>query len=248
MTLSERNVKIIVAYDGSGFFGFQLQPVEPTVQGVLESALKLILGSCIRVHGSGRTDAGVHAVAQAVSFRTTCPIPVEKLIKALNGILPPTVRIKSVEEVESGFHARYSATGKHYRYLFRHQCEPSAFLARYFCQIEQRLDFAAMKRAAGIFVGEHDFSAFAKSGNRVENPVRVIYAVDLSEKDRVIAFDICGSGFLHNMVRNMARALILVGEGRMEPEEIGELYRNQDRRRLGPPAPAGGLYLMKVMY
>ncbi len=239
---------MIVTYDGSAFFGFQLQPGVPTVQGVLESAAEAALGEKTRVVGSGRTDTGVHALGQVAGLKIRCPIPVDKFIKAMNGILPQSVRVRSVEEAEAGFHPRFSATSKTYWYLIRMVKEPSPFLERFFCQIQGDLDLEAMRAGAELFVGEHDFSAFTKSPARFKDPVRKILQADLTREGEVITFAVTGTGFLHNMVRNMARALILIGKGELRPTELCELYRNQDRRRLGLPAPAGGLYLMRVMY
>lgn len=248
MTKPLRHLKLIVTYDGSGYFGFQLQPDVPTVQGDLEKALGLILKEQVRVHGSGRTDTGVHALGQVALIRTASPFPVDKFIKALNGVLPPAIHVTSVEEAPAEFHPRFSAVGKSYRYLFRRVRERSPFLERYFCQVEGDLDIGSMREGAALFVGEHDFSSFTRSPDTKENPVRKIMSADVTENGEVIAFDVIGNGFLHNMVRNMSRALLLIGRHEMEPQEIVELYRNQDRRRLGPPAPASGLYLMKVMY
>lgn len=237
-----------VTYDGSAFFGFQIQPGVPTIQAELERALGRILGHQVRVHGSGRTDTGVHALGQVILVQTECPIPVDKLIVALNGALPPSIRIRQIAEAAPGFHPRFSARAKHYRYLFREVAERSPFLERHFCQVEALLDLAAMEQGAARFVGEHDFSAFTRSPAGKENPVRTILDSRLAREGAAIAFDVVGTGFLHNMVRNMAKALLLIGLHKMEPHEIPELYRNQDRRRLGSPAPAAGLYLMRVMY
>jgi tRNA pseudouridine38-40 synthase len=239
---------MIVTYDGSAFFGFQIQPTGPTVQGILESALENILGEKVRVHGSGRTDTGVHALGQVVSFKTWCPIPVDKLIQAMNRTLPKAVRIRSVEEVDPEFHARFSAKSKMYRYLIKPVTEPSPFLERFVCQVECSLNRERMRAGVGEFPGTHDFSSFTKSPAGLRDPVREIFQADIHQDGDVIIFDVIGSGFLHNMVRNMAKALILIGSSRMDPHEIQELYRNQNRSRLGAPASPGGLYLMKVMY
>lgn len=248
MTNPLRHLKLIVTYDGSGYFGFQLQSNVPTIQGDLEKALGVVLGEVVRVHGSGRTDTGVHALGQVVLIRTTRLIPVDKLIKALNGVLPPAIHVASVEESSPEFHPRFSAEGKSYRYLFKRVRERSPFFERYFCQIVGNVDTGRMREGAAMFVGEHDFSSFTRSPDTKENPIRKIMSADVTENGDEIVFDVTGNGFLHNMVRNMAQALLLIGRHKMEPHEIVELYRNQDRRRLGPPAPAAGLYLMRVMY
>jgi len=248
LTRALRTLKITVTYDGSAFFGFQIQPSLPTVQAELERALGLILSESVRIAGSGRTDTGVHAVGQVVSLQTCCPIPVEKLIFAVNGALPVTIRVISVEETEPAFHARFSAKSKHYRYLIQVVRERSPFLERFYHQVDVPLDVDRMNQGARRFLGAHDFSAFTKSPGKLEDPVRQILESNVSQTGQTIFYDVVGTGFLHNMVRNMSKALILIGSGKMEPDEIDELYRNQDRKRLGAPASPGGLYLMRVMY
>ena len=248
MTLAQRNLKLIVTYDGSGFFGFQYQVGVPTVQATLEQAASAILRENVRVVGSGRTDTGVHALGQVATVRTGCPIPVDKLRLAMNNGLPESVRVLSIEEVPDEFHPRFSAKGKQYRYVIQPVKRFSPLLARLSCQVEEPLDLAAMQEGATRFPGEHDFSAFTRSPDRYENPHRLILDARIGQEGSALVFDVTGTGFLHNMVRNMAKALILIGQHRMMPQEIDELYRNQDRTRLGAPAPPGGLYLMKVMY
>ncbi|PKL48948.1 MAG: tRNA pseudouridine(38-40) synthase TruA [Candidatus Riflebacteria bacterium HGW-Riflebacteria-2] len=246
--MTARYLKLFVTYDGSAFSGWQYQPHLPTVQGELERVIKLITGEKCRAVGAGRTDTGVHAVEQVVLLRTECPIPVEKLIIGMNGALPGAVRVSRAEEADEGFHPCFSARGKHYRYLFRLVKTASPFLERFFWQIDRQPDIEKMQAAAGEFIGEHDFAAFAKSPRQYESTVRKILETSVSLDHEVITFDVIGTGFMHNMVRNMAKAIYLVGYGEMQVEEIDELYRNQNRRRLGAPAPPGGLYLMKVMY
>lgn len=248
LTNPTRYIKLLVTYDGSAFFGWQYQPHLATVQGELERVIKLITGEKCRAVGAGRTDTGVHAVEQVVLFRTECPIPVEKLIIGMNGALPGTLRVSRAEEADESFHPCFSACGKHYRYLFRLVKTSSPFLERFFWQLTRQPDIEKMRIAAGEFIGEHDFAAFAKSPRQYESTVRRILKTSVSQDQEVITFDVIGTGFMHNMVRNMTKALQLVGNGEMQVEEIQELYRNQSRQRLGAPAPPGGLYLMKVMY
>lgn len=249
LTNEMRYIKLIVTYDGSAFFGYQYQPNIPTVQGELEKAFKLITrGEESRAVGAGRTDTGVHAIEQVVLFKTRCPIPIEKLIIGLNSAIPGSLRISRAEEVNEDFHPCFSASGKHYRYLWRLVKEPSPFYERFYWQLTKCPDIEKMKEAAKFYIGEHDFAAFAKSPHQYESTFRNILQAELSLKDDILQFDVVGTGFMHNMVRNMARGLYLVGTDQMIAEEILELYRNQDRRKLGAPAPPGGLYLMKVMY
>ncbi len=248
MTKTARYIKLAVTYDGSAFFGYQYQPERPTVQGELERVIRLITGEKSRAVGAGRTDTGVHAVEQVVLFRTECPIPIEKLIIGLNGALPGALRICRAEEVNEDFHPCFSARGKHYRYLYRLVNQKSPFLERFFWQLDRHPDIKVMQQAAELYVGEHDFASFAKSPHQYESTVRSILETSVTQHNEIIQFDVTGTGFMHNMVRNMAKALMLIGFGEMRAEEIPELYRNQNRRRLGAPAPPGGLYLMKVMY
>ncbi len=249
LTNKVRYIKLIVTYDGSAFFGYQYQPGVLTVQGELERAFKLITrGEESRAVGAGRTDAGVHAIEQVALIRTRCPIPLEKLIIGLNSAISKSLRISRAEEVEEGFHPCFSARGKHYRYLWRLVDDLSPFYERFYWQTTEQLEIDKMKEAAKIYIGEHDFAAFAKSPEQYESTVRNILEAEISLKEDILQFDVIGTGFMHNMVRNMARALYLIGTNQMTAEEIKELYRNHDRRKLGAPAPPGGLYLMKVMY
>jgi tRNA pseudouridine38-40 synthase len=239
---------MIVAYDGSSFSGFQLQPGVPTIQGELEKAAGSILDERVRVSGSGRTDTGVHALGQVVTFKTACPIPIDKLIVSMNRLLPGSIRIRSIESAADDFHARFSAKGKQYRYLIKSVQAASPFLERFFFQVPHPLDLDRMKSGAAEYLGLHHFGSFTKSPDPQEDLNREIYESRITLEGDVIVYDVVGSGFLHNMVRNMVKALVLLGLQKMQPGEITELYRNQDRRRLGAPAPPGGLYLMKVMY
>lgn len=249
LTLKPRYIKLIVTYDGSAFNGYQYQPDVPTVQGELERAFKLITrGEESRAIGAGRTDAGVHAIGQVVLFTTTCPIPLEKLIIGLNSAIPGSLRISRAEEVEEGFHPCFSARGKHYRYLWKLVNEPSPFYERFYWQLTKCPDIELMKEAAKLYVGEHDFASFAKSPQQYESTFRNILKSEITLIDDILQFDVVGTGFMHNMVRNMAKVLYLIGTNQMAKEEIEELYRNQDRHRVGAPATPGGLYLMKVMY
>jgi tRNA pseudouridine38-40 synthase len=248
LTLRTRYIKMTVTYDGSAFFGYQYQPDKPTVQGELERALELITKECSRCTGAGRTDTGVHAVEQIVLFRTRCPIPLDKLIIGVNRAISSFLRVSRAEEVEEAFHPCFSAKSKHYRYLFLRVKEPSPFFERYYWQITESLDTELMSLAAKQFIGEHDFASFAKTPSKYDSTVRNIIDSYVTIKDDFIIFDVIGEGFMHNMVRNLAKALYLIGTGRMQSEKIKELYLNHDRRLLGAPAPPNGLYMMKVMY
>ena len=251
------NIRLIVAYDGTDFNGWQRQPNAPTVQGRIESALAGITGEPVKLHGSGRTDAGVHALHQVANFKTDCHIPCANLLKALNNILPPSLRIKKVEEVPDSFHARHDARSKTYRYRILLAPVASPFLSRFVYHYPHPLDLPPMAAAARLFEGEHDFTSFAGSVGAVHEPplpgranVRTIFSSRFlwRPKTSILVYDVRGSGFLHHMVRNIVGTLIEVGRGKLQPNDIPEILAARDRSRAGPTAPASGLCLVAVEY
>jgi tRNA pseudouridine38-40 synthase len=257
-----RNLKIILAYDGAGFSGWQVQPERRTVQGALAEALARLTGEPVMPQGSGRTDAGVHALAQVATVAVAVPIPVANLRMALNHILPPSIRVVEVEEVPPDFHARTSAVAKTYRYrIFRGQvCPP--FLARYVYHHPWPLDEQAMAAAAPLVGGEHDFTSFAavdperiqriaaaETGAAGPSNVRTIFASDFCREGEELVYTVRGSGFLHHMVRNLIGTFLLVGKGTLSPAEIPRILAAVSRSaNPGATAPASGLYLVKVEY
>jgi tRNA pseudouridine38-40 synthase len=258
-----RNFRVVLSYDGTEFSGWQVQPGLVTVQGELQAALGRICGETPLPQGSGRTDAGVHALGQVASFELESPIPAGNLHRALNRTLPEAVRVLSVEPMPEGFHARHSAVGKWYEYrLFQGEiCSP--FAARYVWAVQWRLDLERMQRAAAMMVGEQDFTSFAATDadksqreDRVDgrdsvgvNPVKRIFSSEWSwwEPD-VMVYRVHGSGFLHHMVRNMVGTFVDVGRGALEPEAMAEILAAKQRRAAGPTAPASGLFLLRVDY
>ena len=249
-----RNLKLILAYDGAEFSGWQVQPDTTTVQGTLASAIGRLTGEKVLPQGSGRTDAGVHALAQVVTFVTESSVPSENFVKALNDILPASVRVLSVEEMPPEFHARHSAREKTYRYrIYRGGiCPP--FLARYVWHYPYPLDEGAMTGAAKFVVGEKDFTSFAavdpergKDGEIVSN-VRTIFRSDWSRDAEEFVYTVRGSGFLHHMVRNLVGTFILIGRGRLQIEDVTRILAAKDRSATGATAPASGLYLVGVEY
>ena len=250
--LPVRNLKLTLAYDGHEFFGWAIQPDRPTVQGTLVETLSKITGEKVRLHGSGRTDAGVHALGQVAHFKTRSPIPPENLQRALNALLPASIRVYGVEEVPLDFHARWHARGKTYRYriLCAAVCPP--FLRHYVYHYPLDLDVVAMQRAAPLFEGEHDFSTFGTwdPDQADSSRVRTVYASRLEcdgEHDEIV-YTVRGRSFLRYMVRKLVGTLLEVGKGRLAPEDIPRLFEARDRALAGPTIPPEGLYLVEVEY
>jgi tRNA pseudouridine38-40 synthase len=247
-----RNLKLILSYDGAEFSGWQVQPDAKTVQGTLASAIGRITGEKVLPQGSGRTDAGVHALAQVVTFVTESSVPTENFTRALNDILPAAVRVLEVVEVPTEFHARHSARAKTYRYrIYRGSiCPP--FLARYVWHFPYPLDEAAMANAASLVMGEHDFTSFAavdpeRGRDEPVSNVRTIFSSKWGGGEEFV-YTVSGSGFLHHMVRNLVGTFILVGKGTLAPDDITRILAERNRSAAGATAPASGLYLVKVEY
>jgi tRNA pseudouridine38-40 synthase len=249
-----RNLKLILSYDGTDFAGWQVQPDAATVQGTLALAIGRITGEKVLPQGSGRTDAGVHALAQVVTFVTESSVPTANFVRALNDMLPASVRVLDVEEVAPDFHARKSARAKTYRYrIYRGGiCPP--FLARYVWHYPFPLEEQAMERAAELVVGEHDFTSFAavdpergQEGFPVSN-VRRIFSSAWQRQGDEFVYSVKGSGFLHHMVRNLVGTFILAGTARLQVEDVTRILEARNRSAAGATAPASGLYLVNVEY
>lgn len=249
-----RNLKLILSYDGAEFSGWQVQPDTSTVQGTLASAIGRVTGEKVLPQGSGRTDAGVHALAQVVTFVTESSVPTGNFLKALNDVLPASVRVIEVTEMPAEFHARHSAKAKTYRYrIYRGTiCPP--FLARYVWHYPYPLDEEAMAEASGLVVGEKDFTSFAavdpergREGESVSN-VRTIFSSSWHREEEEFVYTVRGSGFLHHMVRNLVGTFILVGRGTLKPEDVTRIVEARSRSAAGATAPGSGLYLVSVEY
>lgn len=259
--------KVTVAYDGTDFRGWQVQPGEYTVQGELQKALGRVTGETPLPQGSGRTDAGVHALAQVASFALKAPIPEENLLRALNRTLPEAVRVLEARTVPSTFHARHSATAKTYAYrIFRGEiCPP--FLARYVYACPWPMDVSALEESAVVFLGEHNFLSFAASDpdlttrklalepdETLEAPsaVRTVYHSAWErrqeEAGELLVYRVRGNGFLHHMVRNLVGTMIDVSRGHLRVEDLAGILAAQCRSAAGPTAPARGLILHSVEY
>lgn len=248
-----RMIKLVLAYDGSDFCGWQVQPGAESIQAALTSAIGRLTGEKVLPQGSGRTDAGVHALAQVASFATASSIPVENLVKALNDLLPTSIRVLEATEMPPDFHARKSARGKTYRYrIYRAPiCPP--FLSRYVWHYPFPLDEDAMRDASEFIIGEHDFTSFTAvdperaKEEEVSNFRRIVASIWTREGEELI-YTISGSGFLHHMVRNLVGTFILVGKATLRPGDIKKILQARDRSAAGPTAPASGLFLVGVEY
>ena len=263
----QQNWKLTLSYDGTDYKGWQVQPGARTIQGEVQAALGRILGEAPLPQGSGRTDAGVHALAQVASFPLTTRIPAANLHRALNGTLPAAIRLTETKLVRHSFHARHSAQAKTYEYrIFRAAlCPP--FLARYVYASRWPMDFDALQQAAQAFVGQHDFLSFAASdpdlGTR-ENPglqihdgkqkgtIKTIFSSAWSQMETadgpLLVYRVRGSGFLHHMVRNLVGTMLEVGRGKFKVGDIARILAARDRSAAGPTAPARGLFLHSVEY
>ncbi|MGD6818688.1 tRNA pseudouridine(38-40) synthase TruA [Metabacillus sp. 84] len=242
-------IKMIIAYDGTDFSGYQVQPNGRTVQEELEQALgKLHKGEAVKVSASGRTDAKVHAYGQVIHFDTPLVIPAEKWPKALNTILAKDIRVLEALETTESFHARFGATGKEYRYVIDRSAVQNVFLRNYAYHYPHPLNIEAMRAAAEHLLGTHDFTAFCSAKTEVVDRVRTIDTIEFSEEGTRLTMSIRGNGFLYNMVRIIMGTLIDAGTGLTDPEEIPGMILSGDRRITGKTAPGHGLYLYKVFY
>jgi tRNA pseudouridine38-40 synthase len=243
-----RNLRLTVSYDGTDFSGWQTQPGRRTVQQTLEEALERLTGQRARLNPSGRTDAGVHAVGQVVNFYTTTHIPAERFTRAVNAHLPPDVIVRDSADAPLSFDANKDARRKLYRYVIHDGPVPDVFLRRYACHWNQRLDAAAMARAAHCLVGRHDFHSFETEWPNRLSSVRTISHLTVNRAGEQVWLDVEADGFLYNMVRSIAGTLINVGRGYWPEEKVAEILRAEDRREAGPTAPPQGLFLMRVTY
>jgi tRNA pseudouridine38-40 synthase len=261
-----RNLKMVLAYDGADFAGWQVQPNAATIQGTLASAIGRVTGEKVLPQGSGRTDAGVHALAQVATFVTESPVPAKNLVKALNDLLPPSIRVLEATEAPPEFHARKSARAKTYRYRMYRGAICPPFLARYVWHYPYPLDEDAMPQAAALVVGEHDFTSFAavdpetnslnharRTGPGRQNStefscVRSVFTSMWDRQGDELVYTIRGSGFLHQMVRNLVGTFVQAGKGTLKPRDIARILEARNRSAAGPTAPASGLYLVNVEY
>lgn len=243
-----KRVKLEVAYDGTNYHGWQIQPNEVSIEEIINQKLSELTGEDIKVIGASRTDAGVHAMGNVAVFDTESRIPGEKFSYALNQRLPEDIRIQSSTEVDSDFHPRHCDCRKTYRYQILNAEFPVPTQRLYAHFIYYDLDVKAMRQAAQYLVGEHDFKSFCSAKTQVTETVRTIYDLKVLKEDQMISIFVQGNGFLYNMVRIIAGTLIEVGLHRKNPEEIQKMLNQKDRQIAGPTAPAKGLALMKIEY
>ncbi|MCS7264546.1 MAG: tRNA pseudouridine(38-40) synthase TruA [Armatimonadetes bacterium] len=243
-----RHIKLIIGYDGTDFHGFQRQKGFRTVQGELERTLTILLGHPVSIKVAGRTDAGVHAEGQVVSFWTTCPIPVERLPLALNSLLPDDIVAKKATEVGPDFHPRFDATSRVYRYLIDNRISPSVLLKRFAWHIPTLLDIKAMRQAAQYLIGVHDFASFHASGSDLGSTVREMKKINITRRGGLIVITMEANAFLYHMARIIVGTLVEIGLGEKQPEEMRAILESRHRSAAGKTAPPQGLCLMQVKY
>lgn len=243
-----RNIKLTIEYDGKDFNGWQKQPNKLNIQGNIEKVISEITKEEIELIGSGRTDAGVHAIGQVANFKTNSNIPIEKFAIAINSRLKKSIIIKKAEEVPERFHSRYNCKKKTYRYIINNSDMGSAIYRNLEYNIKMPLNLENMKKASKYFEGEHDFSAFKASGTSSKSSIRTIYSADVKKENERIIIELTGNGFLYNMVRIISGTLVEVGLGKIRPEEIKDIIDSKNRQMAGKTLPPYGLYLVEVNY
>ena len=243
------NFKLVIEYDGTRFFGWQRQTDKPTIQGELETVLSIILNQEIKIHGSGRTDAGVHARAQVAHFHAETNITPAVLKKGVNSLMKHPIVVRKCEKTADDFHAQYKAVSKEYRYYILNRPDPAAVGRDYLWHVYRPLDVDAMNLCCGHLTGIHDFKAFENTGSPRSSTIREVYSANWTrEDDEQLVFRISASGFLKNMVRNLVGTLKSAGTGKMSPDEFLKVLKSGDRTLAGATAPARGLFLHRVVY
>lgn len=243
-----KRLKFIVAYDGTNYHGFAKQPNAETIQETIQQAIYKLTQQHVEVIGSGRTDTGVHARGQCCIIDIETRIPVERFGKALNSRLPDDIIVRDVEEVTTDFHPRFGVKKKTYRYQILTSKVNDPFLRKYVYFYPTKLDIDQMRKAAKYIVGTHDFKCFCASGATTRTTERTVYSLEINQIDDLIQIDICGNGFLYNMVRIITGTLIEVGRGRIKPEQMENIINSKDRALAGKTAPPQGLMMYDIKY
>ncbi|MTI47440.1 tRNA pseudouridine(38-40) synthase TruA [Sporosalibacterium faouarense] len=244
-----RNIKLLIKYDGSKYKGWQrLKNSDKSIQQKIEETLSRITQEDIKIIGSGRTDAGVHAIGQVANFKTNSDMILNDLQDYLNIYLPQDIVIGEVKEVHDRFHSRYNAIRKTYLYKIWNEKYRNPFVRNYSEHINESLNVEAMEKGAKFLVGENDFSSFVTSKSKKKSNVRTIYSIDITKSDGLIEIKIVGNGFLYNMVRIIVGTLIEVGKGNLKPQKVNDILKKKNRQLAGPTASAQGLYLVEVEY
>lgn len=241
--------KLFIAYDGTNYVGWQIQPNGLSIQESVQKALSLLLRDKeLTIIGAGRTDAGVHALAQVAHFTTNVTFQIPTLLKGLNGILPHDIRVKSLEAIEDSFHARFSAKSKEYHYHLWLESTIDPFYRLYRHQIRGNISLSLLQEALSFFIGKHDFCTFANVNSEVSSTIRTIYRIDCIEQEGGLRIEYEGEGFLYKMVRNITGEAVRIAQGKSSLTNLPILFAARDRRLLGMAAPAKGLFLAKVKY
>ena len=241
-----RNIKLVLEYDGSDFFGWQRQPLLRTVQGEVEKAFQSLTQKEVKITAAGRTDTGVHALGQAANFQTESTLPATTFYNGGNALLPDDIRILSVEEVAESFNARFSAIARHYKYVM---CTKPTAIHRKFCwHIKETIDVSRMQQACPFLIGEKDFTSFCQAGAELDNFLCDVRYARFAQTGEQIVFEVGANRFLHNMVRILSGTLLSIGQGKRQPQELKDILEAKDRRIAGRTAPARGLFLVRVDY
>lgn len=242
-----RNIMITIQYDGSNYCGWQKQNNGLGIQDIIQKSIYKITKENVDLTSSGRTDAGVHALGQVANFKTNSKIPIQKVPSAINSSLPEDICIIDAKEVSEGFHSRYSANKKRYKYVIYNNKYKNPIYRRYSYHVKYDLDFEKMKDESKYLIGEHDFVGFMSSGSSVKSTIRTIYDVELKKEGEIITIEVEGNGFLYNMVRIIAGTLVDIGRGNIT-ESLKNIIESRERNRAGHTAPPTGLFLKKVYY
>ncbi len=244
-----RNIMLVLAYEGTNYRGWQFQPGEPSIQGVIQEKISIMTGEQVGLIGSGRTDAGVHALAQVANFRTSSRIPVDGFLRGLNSLLPDDIVVREVREVPDEFHSRYCARSKTYMYVVHNDEMPDPFWRRFAWTIRGHLDMEAMNEAARALLGQRDFSAFRAAGCSISNPVRTVMIAKWRRFGRnKTLFEIEADGFLRHMVRNIVGTLVDIGLQKADTRHLERILAGKNRQEVGITAPGKGLFLKEVRY